>query len=519
MTFVWLARIPVPTLVTFVAYFVVLMCIGLYFYRPDESIDGYLLGKRGMGAWVTALSTQASDMSGWLLMGLPGAIYAGGVAGAWIAIGLFIGTVLNWKFVSGRLRIYTQKTQAITLPTFFEQRFGDPTGLLRIISAVVILLFFTIYASSGLVACGKLFHSTFRIPYQGGVCIGAFITIVYTFLGGYRAVCWTDLFQGSLMAFALVVVPAIALARIGGVAGVQHAMTVKGVSTSLIPEGAGPLLAIGSMMAWGLGYFGQPHLLIRFMSAKSPAKLSQSMVIAVVWVFISLAGAVVIGLVGIGMFDALPGGDRERVFLRMIDEVIHPWAAGIMLSAILSAIMSTIDSQLLVSSSALSQDLYRKTLKHDVDHQWIALTGRLCVIVIAGVALVLALRPDDTILGIVAYAWGGFGAAFGPVILFALFSRQTTWPAALTGMVAGTVVLIVWKQVGLGERLYEIVPGFVANCAAILLVNQIVRQRNAGILQQFDEVAQKMRSASIHVAGAGRRYGEVCETAPRDGDA
>jgi sodium/proline symporter len=505
---------PIPTLITFVVYFVVLLGMGLYFCRPGDSIEGYLLGKRGMGTWVTALSTQASDMSGWLLMGLPGVIYAGGLAHAWIAVGLFIGTLLNWRLVSGRLRLFTQKTNAITLPTFFEERFGDSTGLLRIISALVILMFFTIYASSGLVACGKLFESTFGISYQWGACIGGIITILYTFMGGYRAVCWTDVFQGSLMVLALVVVPVIAIMRIGGITAIHEAMTAKGISTSLIPPGgiAAPL-GIASAMAWGLGYFGQPHLLTRFMSAKSLANLPKSMTIAIVWVFISLTSAVAIGLVGIGMFETLPGGDREKVFICMINEVIHPWAAGLMLSAILSAIMSTIDSQLLVSSSALSEDLYHRVLRRDVGPLAVAMIGRLCVIVISGIALTLALRPDDTILGIVAYAWGGFGAAFGPVILFALFSRRTAWPSALIGMVAGTVVLVVWKQVGLSGRMYEIVPGFAVNCVAILLVDRLIQQTDARVLQQFDEVAAGIRAVKSGVSGPKLAFGDARERA------
>jgi sodium/proline symporter len=492
------------TLITFVIYFVILLGMGLYFCRWDDSIEGYLLGKRGMGAWVTALSTQASDMSGWLLMGLPGVIYAGGLTNAWIAIGLFIGTVLNWRFVSGRLRAYTQKTHAITLPTFFEERFGDPTGLLRVISAIVILVFFTIYASSGLVACGKLFDSTFGISYASGVWIGGAITILYTFMGGFLAVCWTDLFQGSLMLLALIIVPTVALVRVGGITGVHTAIAARGVSMSLVPQGgtAAAMLGIASMTAWGLGYFGQPHLLVRFMSAKSLAKLSKSMVIAVVWVFLSLTGAVVIGLVGIGMFKTVPGGDREKVFIAMINEVIHPWFAGIMLSAILSAIMSTIDSQLLVSSSALSEDLYRKIVRQSLGRRGTVLIGRLCVVVISGAALILALRPNDTILGIVAYAWGGFGAAFGPVILFALFSRRTTWLSALLGMVTGTVTLVAWKWVGLSDLMYEIVPGFLANSLVILVLNYVVQQKDARVLQEFDEVAAEFRAARMKAAGA-----------------
>jgi len=483
-----------PTIITFAAYFVLLLGIGFYFYRRNESIEEYLLGGRGMGAWVTALSAQASDMSGWLLMGLPGAIYLAGVGDAWIAVGLFAGTALNWKLVSGRLRLYTQKTNTITLPCFFEERFGDPTGLLRVVSAIIILIFFTIYASSGLVAAGKLFESTFNVSYRAAVLIGGAIIVVYTFMGGFLAVCWTDLLQGSLMVLALVIVPAVAYTQAGGAAGIRAAMAARDVSMSLRPGmNLTGLLAVVSATAWGLGYFGQPHILVRFMSAKSLTKLSESMVIAVIWVFISLAGAVAIGLVGIGMFANLPDGDAEKVFIHMISAVMHPWIAGIMLAAILSAIMSTIDSQLLVSSSALTEDFYQKAIKRDAGQREVVLVGRLCVIVISAVALVLALRPNDTILGIVAYAWGGFGAAFGPLILFALFSRRTSWPAALAGMIAGTVVLVVWKQVGLSEQMYEIVPGFAANCLAIMVTNRLVRQNDPAVLRQFDQVRHEIR--------------------------
>jgi sodium/proline symporter len=484
------------TVVTFVVYFVLLLGVGLYFYRRSVNIEDYLLGGRRMGAWVTALSAQASDMSGWLLMGLPGAIYLGGLVNAWIAIGLFIGTALNWLLVSRRLRVYTQRTNTITLPSFLEERFADPTGLLRILSAIIILVFFTIYASSGLVAAGKLFESTFNIPYTTAVVAGGAVIIIYTFLGGFLAVCWTDLFQGTLMVLALVIVPAVAYGRAGGIAGIQEAMAARDLVTGLFPQGGvAAVLGIVSAMAWGLGYFGQPHILARFMSARSLTKLSESMAIAVVWVFVSLAGAVLIGWIGIGMFDTLPGDDPERVFIHMIAITMHPWLVGIMLSAILSAIMSTIDSQLLVSSSALTEDFYRRAIKRDATQREVMLMGRLCVIVISVIAMVLALRPAGTILGIVAYAWGGFGAAFGPVLLFSLFSRRTTWRAALLGMVAGTVVLIVWKQVGLSEHLYELVPGFLGNCMVILIVNRVVRQENTAVLTRFDEVVREVRSA------------------------
>lgn len=480
-----------PTLVTFVVYFIFLLGIGFYFYRKSVSIEDYLLGGRGMGAWVTALSAQASDMSGWLLMALPGAIYLGGVGEIWIAIGLFVGTVLNWTLVSARLRVYTQKTNTITLPSFFEQRFGDRTGLLRAASAIIILIFFTIYASAQLVAAGKLFESTFKVQYQMAVIIGGVVIIAYTFLGGFLAVCWTDLFQGTLMVLALVIVPALAYLSVGGIDTISEAMDLKNIQKSLMPEASrGSVLMIISAMAWGLGYFGQPHILARFMSVKSVGKLAESMAIAIIWVFLSLTGAVIIGFVGIGMFDNLTKGNEEKVFIYMIGRVMHPWLAGIMLAAILSAIMSTIDSQLLVSSSALTEDFYQKALKKDASEKEVIWVGRICVIIISIVALLLALTWDETILEIVAYAWGGFGAAFGPVVLFGLFSRRTSWQAALAGMVTGTVVLVVWKLTKLDAYMYEIIPGFICNCLTIFLVNAFIRQKNERVLRQYEEVAK-----------------------------
>jgi sodium/proline symporter len=465
------------------------MWVGIYFYKKTTSIEDYLLGGRNMGSWVTALSAQASDMSGWLLMGLPGAIYLSGVNQSWIAIGLFIGTWLNWVLVAPRLRIYTEKTQALTLSTFFEERFKDPTGLLRIISAIIILVFFTIYASSGLVGAGKLFESMFNINYTVAVIVGAVIMIMYTFLGGFMAVCWTDLVQGTLMFFAIICVPAIALSHAGGVDGVSAAIAAKNISTSLFSNGSGPIsfLAIVSTMAWGLGYFGQPHILARFMSIRSVKDLPKSITIAIIWVFISLTGAVIIGLIAIPLFPQLADGNQEKVFIYMIEKLFNPWVGGILLAAILAAIMSTIDSQLLVSSSALTEDFYKHFIKKDASDLEQIWVGRFCVLIIAVIAIVLALTPGNTVLGLVSYAWGGFGAAFGPVVLVSLFSRKTSWQSALGGMITGTIVLVLWKNIGLGSVMYEIVPGFIANFTAIFLLNLKFKADESVIIDLIEE--------------------------------
>ncbi|WP_018247295.1 sodium/proline symporter PutP [Orenia marismortui] len=487
--------IQIQTLVTFIIYFIFLMGIGIYFYKKTTNIEDYLLGGRGMGSWVTALSAQASDMSGWLLMGLPGAVYLGGGKESWIAIGLFIGTVLNWKFVAPRLRVYTGNTNSMTLASFFEDRFQDPTGLLRVITAIITLIFFTIYSSSGLVAAGKLFEAMFSINYSVAVIVGAIVIVLYTFLGGFLAVCWTDLFQGILMFLAITIVPILAYNNVGGIDSIREAMISKNISMGLIPEVNLPLLAIISTMAWGLGYFGQPHILARFMSIKSIKKLPEAMTIAIVWVLISLGGAVVVGLISIPMFPNI--ADSERVFIEMITQIFNPWVGGILLAAILSAIMSTIDSQLLVSSSTLTEDFYDKVIKKDASEEELMHVGRICVLLISVVALFLALNPNNTVLGLVSYAWGGFGAAFGPVVLFALFSKKTTWKSALAGMIVGTIGLVIWKQVGLGSIMYEIVPGFIANVLTISIINIFIVEENDQILDEFDQVVEIVQNGDL----------------------
>ncbi|WP_421901720.1 sodium/proline symporter PutP [Maridesulfovibrio sp.] len=483
--------IQTETLLTFGVYLVFLLAVGWYFYKRTSNIEGYILGGRGLGGWVTALSAQASDMSGWLLMGLPGAVYLGGMTEAWIAIGLFVGTALNWIFVSARLRAYTEMTDTLTISSFFEKRFNDPTSLLRVGSAVIILMFFTIYSSSGLVAAGKLFESMFNIDYSVAVITGAVVIVSYTFLGGFMAVCWTDFFQGGLMFFAIVLVPILGTIDNGGISVIEAEMAAKHISTSLFHTGAGAplsIVAVISTMAWGLGYFGQPHILTRFMGISSIKELPKATAVALIWVVISLAGAVVVGMVAIPMFDGLHGGEQEKVFIYMISKLFNPWVGGVLLAAILSAIMSTIDSQLLVSSSALTEDFYKKILRRDASEKELMLVGRLCVLVISIIAMSMALTPGNTVLGLVSYAWGGFGAAFGPVVLFSLFSRKTTWISALSGMIVGTLVLIFWKDAGLGATMYEIVPGFVANFLTIMAVNMFAPQQDEQILADFDKM-------------------------------
>lgn len=479
-----------PMYVTFGLYLLGMILVGAIFCKKSKTVSDYLLGGRGLGSWVTALSAQASDMSGWLLMGLPGAIYIAGAGDVWVAIGLLLGTLLNWLFVAPRLRVYTEKCNSLTLSSFFADRFRDPSSMLRILSAIVVLIFFTIYAASGLVATGKLFNSMFGMKYEYAVLIGTAVVLIYTALGGYLAVCWTDLFQGALMFFALLIVPIVAYFHIP-----ETADTAK-MTLNLFPDGFGSLawISIISCAVWGLGYFGQPHILVRFMTIKNVKLLPRTITIAMIWVTISLVAAVAVGLISRALFVDLPKGDSEKVFIMMVNKYCWSWFAGLFLAAILAAIMSTIDSQLLVSSSTLTSDFYNRVLRKNASTKELVHISRGFVILITIIACVLALFPFETIFNIVKFAWGGFGAAFGPVVLMALYSRRTTWQSALCGMGVGTIVMIVWYALGWNKYMYEILPGFVANWVTIIILNRVFIQRNEAILKEFDEVIAEVKS-------------------------
>lgn len=481
------------TLTAFVGYLILMVIIGALFCKKSNTLDEYLLGGRGMGSWVTALSAQASDMSGWLLMGLPGAVYLGGMGDAWVAIGLAIGTFLNWILVAPGLRVYTARCNSLTLSTFFAERFKDPSGMLRLISSIIILLFFTIYAASGLVASGKLFNSMLKIDYRTAVMIGAVVVLLYTLLGGYLAVCWTDLLQGTLMFVVIIIVPLVALNAGGGISNVIEACSGKGLH--LFPGEGSSLtwLSIISCAVWGLGYFGQPHILSRFMSIKSVKLLPKTTSIAMTWVIISLTCAVAIALTAMPIYKNLDSSQAENIFIYMIRDLFNPWIGGVMLAAIMAAIMSTIDSQLLVTTSALTEDFYRRIIRRNAGTNEAVWVSRCFVIIITIIATLIALFPNDTIFNIVKFAWGGFGAAFGPVVLVALYSKRTTWHSALAGMITGTVVMITWYLLGLNKYMYEILPGFVANFIAIFITNLICRKTDEALAGDFEAYRKELK--------------------------
>lgn len=482
--------------IVFILYLAFMMAVGIYFYRRTDNLSDYILGGRGLNSWVAALSAQASDMSGWLLMGLPGAAYLAGFEAGWIAVGLGVGTYLNWRFTARRLRLYTEKcNDSLTLSDYLSNRFRDRSNLLRVVSAAFILIFFLIYTASGLVAGGRLFSTVFGLPYLGAVALGTLAIITYTFLGGFMAVSWTDFFQGTLMFIAILAVPLTAMAAMGGLGATADRITA--INPELLNPFTGvdglPVAAVVviSSLAWGLGYFGQPHILARFMAIKSAEQIRQSRLIAMIWVVISLFSAVVVGMLGRVYLGGVPleGAAVEEVFMRMVQALFNPWVAGIMLSAILAAIMSTADSQLLVTASAISEDFYKPFFRPKASDKELVWVGRLTVVAVAAIAFVIAMNPDNKVLDLVAYAWAGFGSAFGPVILISLFWKRMTRNGALAGMLVGGVTALVWQQISGGLfDIYEIVPGFLFAAIAVVVVSLAGKEPAAEIQEEFDRI-------------------------------
>lgn len=479
-------------IITFAAYLIFMLAVGLHFYKRNETFSDYLIGDRQLNKWVAALSAQASDMSGWLLLGLPGYAYLQGMEAVWIAAGLAAGTYLNWRFVAYRLRCHTESAgNAITLPDYFANRFDDHNRLLRVVSAIFILVFFLIYTAAGFVAGAKLFESVFGLPYRGALFIGVSVIISYTVLGGFMAVSWTDFFQGIIMFFAIITVPVLALHATGGFVKSVEAMRQVDVGflNAFNNVSGEPLTAmtIVSLAAWGVGYFGQPHILTRFMAIRLPSEIAPARRIAMVWVLVSLACALFIGLVGrIYLSDVLPEADSEKVFMELVRTLTHPMVGGILLAAVLAAIMSTADSQLLVTSSALTEDLYRVIIRPKALEKELIWVGRGTVMLVAAAACFIALNPESSVLKLVAYAWAGFGAAFGPVVILSLYWKKMTRNGAIAGILGGGITVLVWKQLSGGIfDLYEIVPGFIVATVFIILVSHTGPKPSEMFLKQF----------------------------------
>ncbi|MGO4889761.1 sodium/proline symporter PutP [Anaerobacillus sp. MEB173] len=487
------------TIATFIVYLIGMLLIGLWTYRRTNTISDYFLGGRKLNSWVAAMSAQASDMSGWLLLGLPGAIYVTGINGMWIAIGLAVGTYLNWQFIAKRLRRYTEAVNSITIPDYLENRFKDNSKVIRVISALTIILFFLFYASSGMVAGAVLFEQAFGIDYNVALFVGSIVIVSYTFLGGFLAVSLTDFIQGILMFCALLLVPTVIIVSLGGFTGLWGSIGQVNIDLLNIMKSVGvedgtwttnittfSIIGTISLLAWGLGYFGQPHILTRFMSIRSASEIPKARLIAIVWVVLSLIGAGLVGLVGITYFET-PLENPESVFILLVQSLFNPWVAGILLAAILAAIMSTIDSQLLVSSSAIAEDFYKQILRREANEKELVWVSRGSVIFISVIAVILA-KSGGNVLELVSYAWAGFGAAFGPVIILSLFWIRMTRNGALAGILIGAMTVIFWNKIPLFSSigLYELVPGFILATVAVIFVSTIDKAPSAEIEEEFN---------------------------------
>ncbi len=498
-------------LIAFGVYLVGMIVIGAMYMSRNNSSEDYFLGGRSLNGFVAALSAQASDMSGWLLMGLPGSIYALGTGQAWIGIGLFLGTVANWLLISGRLRKYTiRANNSLTLPEFFQNRYHDKKKVLLGVSSVVIVIFFLVYTASALASGGKLFNSIFGVDYHIALAIGATVILIYTFMGGFLAVCVTDFIQGTLMLIALLIIPILAYCIVGG-SNVESLLTSTGVNAgsfmNLFQENGTSITAVSiiSSLAWGLGYCGMPHILVRFMAVKDEKELKKSKVVGIVWVALSLLFACFIGVIGRAYLapDVLTGGATEDVFIEMIKRVFIndirvPFIAGLFLCAILAAIMSTADSQLLVTASAVAEDLYKGIFHKEASEKQVLNLSRVVVIIVAVLAFIIAWDPESSVMGLVSDAWAGFGAAFGPIVLMSLFWKRTNLKGAVTGIISGAAVVIIWDylpiingaKIGDVTGLYSLVPGFFISLLAIVIVSLCTEEPSDEIKQEFDDVAK-----------------------------
>ena len=488
-----MTELSAPTIIAFVIYVGIVLAIGIYAYLSTKSATDYFLGGRNLAPAVSAISAGASDMSGWVLLGLPGYAYVAGLEAFWITLGLTIGVAANWMLMAKRLRIYTViLDDAVTIPAYLQRRFGDAKPWLKIIASVSILLFFLFYVGSGLIAGGKLFNAVFGLDYMVAVLTGVVLILFYTLFGGFLAVSWTDVFQGLLMLAALIAVPVVVMSVAGGLGGFGD--QVRAINPELLDiftNASGESLStlqIISLLGWGFGYFGLPHVLARFKAIRSADDVGVATVIGVSWSFIGYLMAILVGLCGV-VYLANPLVDSERVFIELTSVIFHPLVAGVLLAAILAAIMSTVDSQLLVCSSTLAEDLYPMLAKQPLTQEMRLKIGRIAVVAMALMATVLAMKPDSKVLDVVSYAWAGLGASLGPSILLSLYWRSMTAAGALAGVVTGGATVIIWESLSGGLfELYSLVPGFLLSLIAIAVVSSTSVKPNAAVQKQFDQM-------------------------------
>ena len=502
----------VQHLIAMVVYMSAVVGIGIYYAkRANKNAESYFLGGRSLGPWVAAFSAEASDMSGWLLMGLPGLAYWTGLAEAgWTAIGLFIGTYLNWLIVSKRLRRYSERVDAITIPSFFSRRFHEKNNLILIISSLFIIVFFTVYAGQCLASCGKLFVNLFDLGYHEMMILAAIFVLLYTFLGGFLAESASDFMQAVVMVVALVSILTLSIANAGGLdAVIANARSIDGFlsltqvaapstteANTFGTPGTYSLLSIASCMAWGLGYFGMPQVLLRFMGIRDEKELTRSRRVACVWLFIAMGAALFIGIVGrsVSGIEYLSNAEAENIFIDTAVAFMPPLLAGFACAGILAASISSSDSYLLISTSALAENVYHGILKKDATDKEVMLVSRIAMTVITIIAMVIAWDANSTIFGITAFAWAGFGATFGPLMLFSLFWKRVNQAGALAGMVVGGSMVFIWKYVfapmGGAFAIYELLPAFIFGSIALVVVSLLTPAPGAEIEADFDYCAK-----------------------------
>lgn len=478
------------TTTTFVVYIFAMIVIGIVAARSTSSLNDYVLGGRRLGRVITGLSAGASDMSGWLLMGLPGALYVAGISQAWIAIGLTIGQWCNWKFVAARLRSFTQNaSDALTLPDYFAARFKDNKRIIAVVSAFIILIFFVVYCASGMVSGARLFEQTFGMDYKNALLVGAVSTILYVCIGGFLAVSWTDAVQATLMIFALVITPIIIIADVGSISEANALVAAKSPDMANMLKGT-TIIGLVSLAGWGLGYMGQPHILVRFMAAATVRGMGGARRISIGWMIFCLLGAVLVGYYGVAFATKHPEisvDNPEQIFIIVTQTLFTPWIAGILLSAILAAVMSTLSCQLLVSSTTLTADFYARVIRKHASQTELVWVGRFMLLLVAAIAYIIALDPNSGILKLVSYAWAGFGAAFGPTVLISVFWKKMTLPGAILGMIAGAVTVIIW-EIGQYFDLYSLVPGFIISAIVIFIVSLLTQKNNSEVERLFEKL-------------------------------
>ena len=480
-------------IITFVAYLTGVMAVGVVGFIATRNLSDYVLGGRSLGGAVAALSAGASDMSSWLLLGVPGIVYAVGLREIWILIGLTIGAYGSWRLLAKRLRIYSEVAKdSLTMPAFLDNRFRDNSEIIRMVAAVAVLVFFTFYVAAGFYAGGVLLSKTFGLEYTTAIWVGAAIIILYTSIGGFLAVSWTDFFQGNLMLLCLLLVPFFAIEHVGGwQAGVDKVLAINPDYFKLT-QGLS-FTKFVSLFSWGLGYFGMPHILVRFMAVKSVAEIPLARRVCISWMALSIVGAVLIGIVGAMHFSENPLGNPETVFMELSEQVFSPWIMGIILAAILSSSMCAIDSQMLAASSALTEDFYRAQFRRAASQKELMWVGRITVLLIALVALYIARNPTQSIMKLVEFAWSGLGATFGASVVLSLYWKRTTRNGVVVGMLLGGITVIVWEWLGLSPVMNAILPGTIASYIGVVMVSLLGKTPSEEIVREFEQVRQLVR--------------------------